>query len=86
LKGIVYVFIKIDVHSIADGKIDKTYDLMKVKLLAFPLFDETILSSGNLEPVLSVLEKDPNIMRVIYLLRPRVSMIARYRFTSLFLT
>ena len=27
-------FIKIDVHSIADGKIDKTYDLMKVKLLA----------------------------------------------------
>ena len=34
IEGIVYVFIKIDVHSIADGKIDKTYDLMKVKLLA----------------------------------------------------
>ena len=26
-------FIKIDVHSIADGKIDKSYDLVKVKLL-----------------------------------------------------
>jgi len=33
LKGIVYVFIKIDARSIADGKIDKTYDLMKVKFL-----------------------------------------------------
>jgi len=38
LKGIVYVFIKIDVPSIADGKIDKTYDLMKVKLLALSYF------------------------------------------------
>jgi len=33
LKGIIYVFIKIDVRSIADGKIDKTYNLMKVKFL-----------------------------------------------------
>jgi len=33
LKGIVYFFVKIDVRSIADGKIDKTYDLMKVKFL-----------------------------------------------------
>jgi len=34
LKCIAVIIIKIDVHSIADGKIDKTYDLMKVKLLA----------------------------------------------------
>jgi len=33
LKGIVYFFIKIDGCSIADGKVDKTYDLMKVKFL-----------------------------------------------------
>jgi len=33
LKGIVYFFVKINVRSIADGKIDKTYDLMKVKFL-----------------------------------------------------
>jgi hypothetical protein len=31
LKGIVYFFNKIDVRSIADGKVDKTNDLMKVK-------------------------------------------------------
>ena len=86
MKGIVYVFIKIDVHSIADGKIDKTYDLLKVNFCCYLIFDQTVQTSGNPDPVLSVREKDPNILCVVYLRRPKVSMMARYRFTSLFLT
>jgi len=45
----IYFFIKIDVHSIADGKIDKSYDLMKVKLLLLSytwLNDTDIRQSG----------------------------------------
>ena len=86
MKSIVYFFIKIDVHSIADGKIDKTYDLLKVSFFCYPIVDQRLQTSRNPDPVLSVLEKDPNIVRVVYLRKPKVSMMARYRFTSLFLT
>ncbi|HSQ85511.1 MAG TPA: hypothetical protein VLM43_12390, partial [Desulfobacterales bacterium] len=83
-KGIVNVFIKIDVHSIADDKIDKTYDLLKANFYCYPIVEQTVQTSRI--PVLSVREKDPNIIRTVYLRRPKVSMMARYRFTSLFLT
>ena len=50
LKGIVYVFIKIDVHSIADGEIDKT-DLLKVNFCCYPMVDQTIQTSKDMDPV-----------------------------------
>jgi len=42
-------FIKIDVHSIADGKIDKSYDLMKVKLLivSYTRLNDTDIRQSN---------------------------------------
>lgn len=57
-KGIVNVFIKIDVHSIADDKIDKTYDLLKANFYCYPIVEQTVQTSRIPDSVLSVREKD----------------------------
>jgi hypothetical protein len=59
---------------------------LKANFCCYPIVDQTVQTSRNSDPVLFVLEKNPNIIRVVYLRKPKVSMMVRYRFTSLFLT